>query len=158
MKTKFNICLPSCVLCLLFFVLCRPVLGQGTAFTYQGRLSQNGNDANGSFDFRFRLASDPLANNYVGGNILTNGVAISSGLFTVPLDFGAGIFNGSNYWLEVAVRTNGGGVYTTLAPLQPLTPAPYAIFAAGASNVFGVVPSGGLSGNYPAAVTFSNAG
>jgi len=32
------------------------------------------------------------------------------------------VFNGSNYWLEIAVRTNSGGAYTTLAPLQPITP------------------------------------
>jgi len=83
-------------------------------------------------------------------------VAASNGLFMVGLDFGAGIFTGSNYWLEIAVRTNGGSSYTTLSPLQPLTPAPYAIFAAGASNVLGVLPSGGLSGSYAGAVTFSN--
>ena len=47
---------------------------------------------------------------------------MTNGLFMVTLDFGAGIFNGSNYWLEVSVRTNGAGGYTTLAPLQSLTP------------------------------------
>jgi hypothetical protein len=131
-------------------------LAQGSAFTYQGRLNSSGVAANGAYDFRFRLASDPFANFYVGSTLLTNGVSVTDGLFTVPLDFGAGIFNGSNYWLEVSVRTNGAGAYITLAPPQPLTPAPYAIFAEGASNVLGIIPSGGLSGPYPAAVTFSN--
>jgi hypothetical protein len=128
-----------------------------TAFTYQGQLSSNGNATGGLYDFRFRLAADPLANNYVGGNVFTNGVPISNGLFMATMDFG-GVFNGSNYWLEVSVRTNGGGSYTTLSPLQPLTPTPYAIFAAGASNVLGIVPGGGLSGSYSSAVTFNNAG
>ena len=97
---------------------------QGTAFTYQGRLNDGAGPANGNYDFRFRLASDPLANNYVGGNVFTSAVPISNGLFIATLDF-AGAFNGSNYWLEVAVRTNGGVAYTTLSPLQPLTPAPH---------------------------------
>lgn len=129
---------------------------QGTAFTYQGRLDNNGAPANGSYDFRFRLAVDPFGNDFVGGNVLTNGVGVSAGLFTVALDFG-GAFSGSNYWLEIAVRTNGGGGYTTLAPLQPLPPTPYAIFAAGASNVLGVVPGSGLSGSYNSSVNFNNA-
>ncbi len=129
---------------------------QGTTFTYQGRLNDGANAANGVYDFRFRLASDPLANNYVGGSFLTNAVPISNGLFTATLDFGS-VFNGSNYWLEIAVRTNGASGYATLAPLQALTPTPYSLFAAGASNVLGVVPSGGLSGSYGGAVSFDNA-
>jgi hypothetical protein len=131
-------------------------LAQGTAFTYQGRLTDGGSPANGVYDFRFRLAADPLANSYVGGNVFTNGLAVAGGLFTVTLDFGTGIFNGSSYWLEVDVRTNGGGAYITLEPLQPLTPTPYAIFAAGASNVLGTVSSGALAGSYSSAVTFTN--
>src|SRR5688500_10028549 len=31
---------------------------QGTAFTYQGRLQNNGTPANGAYDFRFKLAAD----------------------------------------------------------------------------------------------------
>src|SRR5216683_5512939 len=124
---------------------------QNTAFSYQGRLDSGGVPASGLYDFRFRLASDPFANNYVDGSVLTNGVPVTNGLFTVAIDFGAGIFNGSNYWLELDVRTNGGGLYTTLNPLQPLTPAPYAIFANAAntaSNLAGVLPASLLSGAY----------
>jgi trimeric autotransporter adhesin len=128
---------------------------QGTAFTYQGRLNDGANPANGNYDFRFRLATDALANNYAGGNVLTNGVPISNGLFTVTLDFGSE-FNGSNYWLEIGVRTNNGSGYSTLNPLQPLTSVPYAVFAASASSVLGVIPSAGLGGSYSGAVSFSN--
>jgi hypothetical protein len=92
---------------------------QGTAFTYQGRLNVNGAPASGSYDFRYRLAVDPYGNNYFGPTLLPSGQAISNGLFLATLDFGAGAFNGSNYWLEIAVRTNGAGAYTTLNPLQP---------------------------------------
>jgi hypothetical protein len=120
---------------------------QGTAFTYQGRLNDTGALANGTYDFRFRIASDPLANNYVGSPFLTNGVAVSNGLFIAIIDFGSGIFTGSNYWLEVDVRTNGGSSYTGLNPLQQLTPAPYAIFAAGASNLNGTISASQLTGS-----------
>ncbi len=124
---------------------------QGTAFTYQGRLDDGGAPANGSYDFRFRLASDPLANNYAGSANLTNGIAVSNGLFTTTLDFGPGIFTGSNYWLEVDVRTNGGSSYTALSPLQALTPTPYAIMANSASNLLGALPAGQISGTIASA-------
>jgi hypothetical protein len=118
-------------------------LAQGTAFTYQGELNNNGATANGSYDFRFRLATDPYGNNYVDGPVLTNGVAVNNGLFLATLDFGS-VFTGANYWLEVDVRTNGAGAYTVLSPLQPLTPAPYAVYAEGAN-------AAGLSGTVPVA-------
>lgn len=133
---------------------------QGTAFTYQGRLNSSGASANGLYDFRFRLASDPLANNYVGNPYLTNGIPVTNGLFITTMDFGPGIFAGSNYWLEVDVRTNGAGSYTVLSPLQALTPTPYAIFANSASNLLGVLSAAQLSGavangNLPSSPTIS---
>jgi len=104
---------------------------QGTAFTYQGRLNNGTNPATGLYDFRFRLAADSLGNTYVGSSVLTNAVGVTNGLFTVAIDFGAN-FPGANRWLEVDVRTNGAASYTTLNPLQALTPTPYAIYAEGA--------------------------
>src|SRR5579862_4995801 len=104
------------------------LLAVSTAFTYQGRLSDSSNAANGDYDFRFRLALDPQGNNYAGSPVLTNGVPVSGGLFTVSLDFGS-VFTGSNYWLEVDVRTNGATAYSSLTPLQALSPVPYALFA-----------------------------
>ncbi len=125
-----------CVLIGLAAVLSvsRGVFAQGTAFTYQGRLNSSGNSASGSYDFRFKLFVDALGNTQAGGTLLTNGIPVTNGLFTVAIDFGSGIFNGTSYWLEVGVRTNGGTSYTSLAPLQSLTPSPYAIFANSASN------------------------
>ncbi len=148
--------------------LCLPIAhAQGTAFTYQGRLNDGGAPAHGTYDFRFKLFSDALGNNQAGGTVLTNGISLTNGLFTAEIDFGAGIFTGSNYWLEVDVRTNGAGGYVNLNPLQAVTPTPYAVFANTASNlsgtlsaaqISGTVASANLSGTYANAMTFTSAG
>src|ERR1019366_5509524 len=103
--------------------------GQGTAFTYQGQLNDNGAPASGNYDLQFTIFDvdsggiqvlDPLTNSAVG---------VSNGLFTVPLDFGAGVFGGTARWLEIGVRTDNTSNFTTLSPRQALTATPYAIFA-----------------------------
>jgi len=138
---------------------------QGTAFSYQGRLNSSGSPANGSYDFRFKLYSDPLGNTQVGASYLTNAIPVTAGLFITTIDFGAGIFTGSNYWLEVDVKTNNAGSYTVLSPLQVVTPTPYAIMANTASNLLGTLPvaqlSAGtanisISGNATTATTANN--
>jgi hypothetical protein len=128
--------LPAALALVLFSTIGHPLstaCAQGTAFTYQGRLNEAGNPANGSYDFRFRLASDALGNNFAAGPLLSNAVPVSGGLFNVTLDFGM-VFGGSNLWLQVDVKTNGAGAYATLTPLQLLTPAPYAITAGNLSD------------------------
>ena len=149
MKTKLT--LKFLGFCLLPSALCVSAFAQGTAFTYQGRLTDGGSPANGSYDLRFILyTADPGGNQ--AGPILTNAAtAVSGGIFTVALDFGANILTNTARFLETAVRTNGGGVFAVLSPRQKLTPAPYAVFA---ENV-GI---GGLAaGAYGNAVTFNNA-
>ena len=111
---------------------------QGTAFTYQGRLNDNGSAANGIYDLRFTIY-DALAGGSGAGGPLTNGAtAVSNGLFTATLDFGAGVFSGAARWLEIGVRTNGSASdFTALAPRQPLTATPYAVRAANATSFSG---------------------
>jgi Pectate lyase superfamily protein len=134
-----------------------PCAAQGTAFTYQGRLNDSGSPARGSYDVTFALYnSTNLISPIVAGPITNSAVAVTNGLFTTLLDFGPGIFTGTNYWLEIAVRTHGANNFTTLSPRQQLTPNPYAIYAEEAGSVMGVVPGGGLSGGYGDAVTFNN--
>jgi trimeric autotransporter adhesin len=146
-----------------FLTAFNPAFAQSNAFTYQGRLDSNGGAASGSFDFRFRLASDALGSNYVVSPLLTNAVPVSNGLFTVILDFGAGIFTGSNFWLQVDVKTNGASSYTALTPLQAITPTPYAITASSLSGTLpatqlrGTVASANLAGAYVNALTLNNA-
>jgi hypothetical protein len=106
---------------------------QGTAFTYQGRLNDGVNPANGRYDVRFALY-DAASAGLLQGNLLTNtATAVSNGLFTVTLDFG-NQFPGANRWLELAVRTNGSGAFSALTPRQPLTPTPYAVYASTAGS------------------------
>jgi trimeric autotransporter adhesin len=124
---------------------------QGTAFTYQGRLNAGASPADGVFDFRFKLYFDAAGDNQAGSTVLTNGLPVTNGLFTATVDFGEGIFNGSNFWLEVDVRTNGAATYNDLMPLQALTPVPYAIFASAASNLSGTLAASQLSGSIPLA-------
>lgn len=139
---------------------------QNTAFSYQGRLDNNGSPASGLYDFRFKLYFDALGNTQVGEAFATNSIPATNGLFMTDVDFGACIFTGTNYWLEVDVRTNGATSYTVLTPLQPVTPTPYAIYANTASNLSGTLPasqlsgplsSGQLGGTYSNAVTITNA-
>jgi hypothetical protein len=117
--------------------------GQGTAFTYQGRLNAGGSPASGLYDFRFRLDADP-AGNTILDTVTTNAVGVTNGLFLATIDFGPGFYNGSNYWLEVDVKTNLAGSYIQLSPFQSLTPAPYAVFAITASNVSGTISAAQL--------------
>lgn len=108
-------------------------LAQGaTAFAYHGVLNDSGSPANGSYDLCFTLC-DALANGNALASLTNTATGITNGLFMATLDFGA-VFNGTNYWLELAARTNGGGAFTTLSPRQPVLPAPYAMYAANAGN------------------------
>lgn len=113
------------------------VRAQGTAFTYQGQLANNGLPANGSFDLTFTLFATNSAGSPFAGPVTNSATAVSNGLFTVIIDFGAGVFTGGGNWLEIGVRTNGAGGFTTLAPRQQITPTPYAITA---GRVTGAIP------------------
>jgi hypothetical protein len=143
-------------LALALFAICRPAQAQGTAFTYQGNLTSGGAAANGNFDLRFGLYTNVSIGNFIGSLETNSAVAVSNGLFTTTLNF-SNVFNGSNYWLEIGVRSNGTtNAFTILSPRQPITPTPYAITA---SNLTGTLPAGQLTGTVPASAisgTFSN--
>jgi hypothetical protein len=99
----------------------------GTAFTYQGRLTDGGNPANGAYDLQFKLYDALSAGAQVSGTLTLGDVAVSNGLFSVALDFGS-VFTGTARYLEIGVRPgSSSGAYTTLSPRQQLRPAPYAL-------------------------------
>lgn len=105
----------------------------GTAFTYQGYLTQDGSPANGAFDLRFALYDAADAGTQVGSTLELGDTPIPNGTLTVELDFGD-VFDGTPLWLEVGVRPGAeSGSYTALSPRQRLSPAPYAAYATRAS-------------------------
>jgi hypothetical protein len=117
---------------------------QTTAFTYQGRLEASGSPANGNYDIQVTLQD--TGSNTVGGPLVV-ATAVSNGLFTIALDFGAGQLTGADRWLQLAVRTNGASSFTNVFPRQKLTSAPYAIRAASASSFTNTVADSQLSAN-----------
>ena len=142
MRTQF-LFLFGAVLCGLLTAF-NPAYAQSTAFTYQGRLTENVSPANGIYDLRFTIYDSSGGGNAVAGPLTNSATPVSNGLFTVTLDFGSAPFDGGDRWLELSVGTNGTGVFTPLAPRQPITATPYAIRAA---NFSGAVADGQLSAN-----------
>ena len=135
------------------------VFGQGTVFTYQGKLSDTGNPANGQYDFQFKLFDSQTVGtgNQLGSTVLVPNVTVAAGIFTVQLDFGAcaNCFNGSARFLEIAVKPAGGPTFTTLGSRQPVTSEPYAIRSLNAGNA---TTADGLSGACASCVTSSQIG
>jgi hypothetical protein len=112
----------------------------GTTFTYQGRLLDANNVANGLYDFEFELYDAPSDGNQLGSTIDINDLDVIDGYFTVELDFGSSVFDGNSVWLETTVAHADGSDPCTLSPRQELTPVPYAlqtrgIFVDDAGNV-----------------------
>src|ERR1035438_2976411 len=68
---------------------------QGTAFTYQGQLNDNGTPANGTYDLSFGLFNVGTGGSPVVAPFTNSGVAVNNGQFTVVLDFGSGLFTRS---------------------------------------------------------------
>jgi len=99
-------------------------------FTYQGQLKMNGEPVTGPVDFRFSLWNAVTGGSQLGFSYVTpTPVDVVDGLFTVSVDaanFGPNGFNGEARWLRIDVDDGG---WVELTPRQPVTPAPYALYA-----------------------------
>ena len=82
-------------------------LGQTSSFTYQGRLTDSGTAANGNYDVQFAIFDSLSGGTQIGSTQTLNTVAVTGGVFTVSLDFGASSFNGANRFLEISARPSG---------------------------------------------------
>jgi len=107
------------------------ISGQSSTFTYQGRLTNGGAPANGTYDFQFTLwdalsggVKQPQPNQ---PPLERTAVSVTGGVFSVQLDFGPSAFPGADRYLEISVRASGETAYNTLSPRQQLTATPYAI-------------------------------
>lgn len=122
------------LLCLLIRVI--SVVGQETAFSYQGRLIQDGVPAAGLYEVRVAIFDSALGTNEIALPITNAQVQITGGVFTVQLDFGAEVFNGQPRWIGFGIRSNGQlSAFTYLQPHQSILATPYAIRARALSGM-----------------------
>jgi hypothetical protein len=142
-------------------------LAQGSAFTYQGRLTDGGAPSNGTYELEFKLFDaesggtqqpqpSPLTLQFTGAQA----VAVTGGVFTVQLDFGADAFPGAARYLEIGVRHVGDATFNTLSPRQAIAATPYAIRSASAASTtdFSGSLSGDVTGTQSATVVSSVGG
>ena len=115
---------------LLFSTACLGGLAFAAPVTYQGSLKNAGKAAEGFFDFQFLLHTAPTGGETVGSMVNLENVQVSDGVFSVDLDFGVGVFDGNERWLEIRVRPGTEQTeHTVLSPRQAIRPTPYALYA-----------------------------
>lgn len=127
-----------------------PQADLGTAFTYQGRLTDTdtGEPVAGPCDLRFGLYGSASGADLVGGPQTVPNVTPLNGYFSAELDFGAGRFTGESRYLKIEVDCGGG--FVALAPRIRLRPAPNALALPGLwtqQNATSPNLIGGYSGN-----------
>src|SRR5262245_19889239 len=91
----------------ILFLLSSAVFAQTTQFTYQGKLTDNGAPANGSYDFTLALWDAATNGTLIGSPVMLPNSQVVNGIFTVQLDFGAAAFNGATRYLEILVKPSG---------------------------------------------------
>ncbi|HEX8267739.1 MAG TPA: tail fiber domain-containing protein [Pyrinomonadaceae bacterium] len=116
----------------IFFFSSIAINAQTTAFTYQGKLTDNISAANVTYDLQFALYDALTGGNQVGTTQTHTGVMLNRGIFTVDLDFGSQ-FPGADRWLEISVKKSSDSSYTTLVPRQKISSVPYAVRALSAA-------------------------
>ena len=135
----------------LSLLLTSAVWAQGTAFTYQSRLNDNGALANGSYDMQFSLFDAVNGGAQIGTTLDKPNIAIANGVFIVQLDFGANAFsNGGQRYLQIAVRPAGtSDPYTEMSPRTEITSTPYAVRSLSAASADNATQLNGIAaGNY----------
>ena len=128
----------------IIVLLCIAIRAQPTLFTYQGKLNDNALAATGTYDFQFKLFDTAAGGTQFGATQTVTGVSVVNGIFTVQLDFGSAVFSGADRFLEIAVKRSADTGYTTLAPRQQITSAPYGIRSLTATNADNAANLGGL--------------
>lgn len=123
----------STILLTLLLAFAGGVCAQTSAFTYQGRITDNITPQPTTYDLEFALYT--AGGTIVGNAIQRNGTAVNNGVFTVTLDFGTLPFSGDARLLEIRVKRPGEPGYTALSPRQPIRSAPYAVRALSAQGV-----------------------
>lgn len=120
---------------------------QTSVFTYQGKLNDGGVAANGNYDMQFKLFDALSAGNQIGTTLTITNVQATAGIFSASLDFGANVFSGADRFLEISIRPAGQNNFTTLAPRQKLTSAPYSIKSTTSEIATDSLNLGGVAAN-----------
>jgi len=114
------------------FVGANRTAAQGTAFTYQGQLQNNGSPANGSFGPDVHALQRQQRRQRGGRSAHQQRHRRDERLVHNRDGLRPGVFTGASYWLQTGVRTNGANSFAALTPRQQVTPTPYAIYSSGA--------------------------
>ena len=120
-----------------------------TGISYQGRLLDSSQPANGAYDLVFDLYGVESGGSLID-SVTQSAMDVADGLFMTTLPFDEGAFNGEARWLEIKVKKPSDGDYTTLTPRQPILPVPYALYASGGDptvlqqRVSGTCADGGM--------------
>ena len=134
-KTRKSLQALTCASALMLSCGMLPAAPTPEVFTYQGVLNFEGEMFDGEADIRFRLYDAADGSTLVGTDLYLDGAMITNGIILADLNFGAGVFNGDERWLEIAVRTpawDGMGdepLYDVLNPRQAILATPYAMYA-----------------------------
>ena len=121
---------------LLAIALSSVTQAQTTAFTYQGKLADNGNPAIGQYDFQFKLFDTATVGTGTQlGAVTVPTVQVTAGIFTVQLDFGVSVFPGAARFLEIAVKKTSDSTFITLGPRQAVAANPYSIHTLNADGL-----------------------
>ena len=86
MNTRLALTIGFCILHSAFTL---PARAQGTAFTYQGRLTTSGTPANDTNDFTFTLFLSDTGGSPAAGPVTIEDVRVNDGLFVATVDFGS---------------------------------------------------------------------
>ncbi len=133
--------------------LCAADGANSRLITYQGKLSDGGQAANGTYDLQFQLFNALTGGEARTSLITLDNVQVTGGVFTVRLDLGANalingnpagnlklnpaILDAENSFFEISVRAGTStGAFTKLTPRQPVTAVPLAMRANTANNAF----------------------
>src|SRR5436309_8139853 len=109
-----------CALAVIVLCAAQSALAQTTVFAYQGKVDFDGVPANGQFDFQFKLFDSLNGGAQQGATVERLTVEVTSGAYSVNLDFGAAVFTGADRFIEVSFRPTGSSDYTTLMPRQQI--------------------------------------
>ncbi len=127
--------------------------GNGSAFSYQGRLANAGQNYTGNADFIFTVYDSQSGGEAVGSPVAIANVPVSAGVFSVQIPSDPSWFvNAPDRYLEVQVRTPAdGGAYSTITPRGRIGQVPAAMVATLAQSAQ-TVPWSGVT-DVPASVT-----